>query len=190
MTHYIWVSFTVRQYWTTFIYVTCAIVFEMAHKGVLMNIDMNEPAKPYSNDEARHYFREIILGIEYCTLLISSFIKVEQLALMMLLLVHNNEIVHRDIKPDNLLLSNDDVLKIVDFGVSEMFHKGDDGMLKSAGSPAFNAPELCAAHHGKVSGKAADIWSMGITLYCLIYGKPPFMSHNLIELMDQIRSEP
>lgn len=105
-------------------------------------------------------------------------------------IVHNHEIVHRDIKPDNLLLAKDGTLKIVDFGVSEMFHKGDDRMKKSAGSPAFMAPELCVAHHGEVSGKAADIWSMGITLYCLIYGRPPFVSHNLVELMAKIRDDP
>jgi serine/threonine protein kinase len=45
-----------------------------------------------------------------------------------------------DIKPDNLLLSNEGVLKIVDFGVSEIFVKGNDKMKKSAGSPAFMAP--------------------------------------------------
>ena len=48
--------------------------------------------------------------------------------------------LYLDIKPDNLLLSKDGVLKIVDFGVSEMFVKGNDKMKKSAGSPAFMAP--------------------------------------------------
>ncbi|KAF7730196.1 hypothetical protein EC973_002804 [Apophysomyces ossiformis] len=136
------------------------MVFEMAHKGVLMNIEMDHVAEPYSNDQARYYFREMILGIEYY------------------------------IKPDNLLLSKDNVLKIVDFGVSEMFVKGNDKLKKSAGSPAFMAPELCVAHHGEVSGKAADIWSMGITLYCLVYGQPPFTSTNLVELYEMIKSNP
>lgn len=95
-----------------------------------------------------------------------------------------------DIKPDNLLLSADNVLKIVDFGVSEMFHKGDDRLSKSAGSPAFMAPELCTANHGDVSGMATDIWSMGVSLYCLLHGKPPFMTTNLVELMEKIRKEP
>lgn len=104
--------------------------------------------------------------------------------------MHANDIVHRDIKPDNLLISKDDVLKIVDFGVSEMFVKGNDRLKKSAGSPAFMAPELCVTRHGEVSGKAADIWSMGVTLYCLIYGKTPFMSSNIIELYEQIKEAP
>ncbi|KAL0082226.1 kinase-like domain-containing protein [Phycomyces blakesleeanus] len=145
------------------------MVFEMAQKGVLMKVDVDQVAKPYSNDEARRYFREMILGIEY---------------------LHNNDIVHRDIKPDNLLLSSGGMLKIVDFGVSEMFKGNDDKLKKSAGSPAFMAPELCIAHHGEISGKAADIWSMGITLYCLIYGRPPFRTSSLVDLLDMIRDDP
>ncbi|CAO3596662.1 unnamed protein product [Absidia cylindrospora] len=145
------------------------MVFEMAHQGVLMDISLDETTTPYSEDQARRYFREMILGIEY---------------------LHNNDIAHRDIKPDNLLLSNDNVLKIVDFGVSEMFIKGNDKLKKSAGSPAFMAPELCKPHHGEVSGKAADIWSMGVTLYCLVYGHLPFSSTNLLELMDKINNDP
>ncbi|KAG1453007.1 hypothetical protein G6F46_009325 [Rhizopus delemar] len=145
------------------------MVFEMMHKGVLMNIEADQVATPYSETEARRYFKEMMLGIEY---------------------LHANDIVHRDIKPDNLLISKDDVLKIVDFGVSEMFVKGNDKLKKSAGSPAFMAPELCVAKRGEFSGRATDIWSMGVTLYCLIYGKTPFMSSNLLELYDQIKEAP
>ncbi|KAI8388599.1 kinase-like domain-containing protein [Radiomyces spectabilis] len=145
------------------------MVFEMAHKGVLMSIELDHNATPYSNDDARRFFREMILGIEY---------------------LHNNDIVHRDIKPDNLLLSDDDVLKIVDFGVSEMFVKGNDKLKGSAGSPAFMAPELCVAHHGEISGKAADIWSLGITLYCLVHGRLPFRSGSIIELYNMIKNDP
>ncbi|ORX62343.1 kinase-like protein, partial [Hesseltinella vesiculosa] len=141
------------------------MAFEMAHKGVLMDVSLDHVATPYSNDQARHYFREMILGIEY---------------------LHNNDIAHRDIKPDNLLLSQDDVLKIVDFGVSEMFVKGNDKITKSAGSPAFMAPELCRANHGEISAKAADIWSMGVTLYTLVYGHLPFIASNLLDLMNAI----
>ncbi|CDS10804.1 hypothetical protein LRAMOSA11290 [Lichtheimia ramosa] len=141
------------------------MVFEMAHKGVLMDVEAGGTVTPYSEEMARHFFRDMILGIEY---------------------LHYSNIVHRDIKPDNLLLSQDGVLKFVDFGVSEMFQKDNDLLKKSAGSPAFMAPELCTANHGEVSGKAADIWSMGVTLYCLIYGRLPFISTNFIELNSKI----
>jgi [calcium/calmodulin-dependent protein kinase] kinase len=104
--------------------------------------------------------------------------------------VHSQGVVHRDIKPDNLLLTEDDVLKIVDFGVSEMFQKSDDMRTsKSAGSPAFLPPELCVAKHGDVSGKAADIWSMGVSLYCLRYGRIPFERDGVLGMYEAIKTE-
>ena len=82
------------------------------------------------------------------------------------------------------------MLKIVDFGVSEMFDKqGEMKTAKSAGSPAFMPPELCVPKHGHVSGKAADIWSMGVTLYCLMFGRIPFEKHGMIELYQSIRMD-
>lgn len=104
--------------------------------------------------------------------------------------VHAQGVVHRDIKPDNLLLTEDDVLKIVDFGVSEMFEKQSDmRTAKSAGSPAFMPPELCVAKHGDISGKAADIWSMGVSLYCLRFGRIPFERPGVLELYDAIKND-
>ena len=103
--------------------------------------------------------------------------------------MHAQGVVHRDIKPDNLLLSEDEVLKVVDFGVSEMFDKPDNMQIsKSAGSPAFMPPELCGKHQ-EVSGKPADIWSMGVTLYCLKYGKIPFNRPTVIEIYEAIKSQ-
>ncbi len=71
-----------------------------------------------------------------------------------------------------------------------MFEKASEMMTaKSAGSPAFLPPELCVARHGDISGKAADIWSMGVTLYCLRFGRIPFEKNGVLELYDAIRSD-
>ena len=145
------------------------MVLEICKKGVVMKVGLDERAEPYEEEACRCWFRDMILGIEY---------------------LHAQGIIHRDIKPDNCLITNDDVLKIVDFGVSEMFEKQSDmHITKSAGSPAFMPPELCVAKHGQVSGKAADIWSMGVTLYCLRYGHIPFEKGGMLELYESIRSD-
>lgn len=104
--------------------------------------------------------------------------------------MHAQGIIHRDIKPDNCLVTADNAVKIVDFGVSEMFEK-ESAMqtAKSAGSPAFMPPELCVAKHGEVSGRKADIWSMGVTLYCLKFGQIPFEKDAMLELYESIRSD-
>ena len=146
------------------------MVLEMCKKGVIMKVGMHEPADPYDDESCRCWFRDLILGIEY---------------------LHAQGVAHRDIKPDNLLLTEDDELKIVDFGVSEMFEKSSDSLsTKSAGSPAFLPPELCVAKHGNISGKAADIWSMGVTLYCLAFGHVPFEKTNILELYRSITDDP
>lgn len=145
------------------------MVLEMCKKGVIMKVGLEEDATPYNEEECRCWFRDLILGIEY---------------------LHAQGVVHRDIKPDNLLLTDDDVLKIVDFGVSEMFEKpAEMRTAKSAGSPAFLPPELCIAKHGDVSGTAADIWSMGVSLYCLRYGHIPFNKPGVLEIYQAIKED-
>lgn len=120
------------------------LVLEYLPGGVLMPIevegDAEEKAKhskivkpPFSKEQTREYLRQMILGLEY---------------------LHENGIAHRDvsvvwgtltvqIKPDNILFSEDrTVVKLVDFGVSEMFTAtGDDRIRASGGSPAFLSPE-------------------------------------------------
>ncbi|KAI5289778.1 hypothetical protein KEM54_003231 [Ascosphaera aggregata] len=145
------------------------MVMELCKQGVVMKVGLGIQADPYDNERCRHCFRDLLLGIEY---------------------LHAQGIAHRDIKPDNCLLTSGGVLKIVDFGVSEMFEK-ESAMYtaKSAGSPAFLPPELCVAGHGDVSGRAADIWSMGVTLYCLKYGRLPFEKPGVLELYVSIRND-
>ena len=146
------------------------MVLEMCKKGVIMKVGVDERADPYDSECCRCWFRDLTLGIEY---------------------LHAQGVVHRDIKPDNLLLTDDDVLKIVDFGISEMFEKTSEMLTaKSAGSPAFLPPELCIALHGGISGKAADIWSMGVTLYCLMFGQIPFEEAGVYQLYETIKSQP
>lgn len=142
------------------------MVLEMCQKGVVMKIEPDMPADPYDDESCRCWFRDLILAIEY---------------------LHAQGVIHRDIKPDNCLLTEDDTLKVVDFGVSEMFEKQSEMRIaKSAGSPAFMAPELCTIKGGTVDGRAADIWSMGVTLYCLRFGRVPFDKEAVLDLYHAI----
>jgi [calcium/calmodulin-dependent protein kinase] kinase len=162
------------------------MVMEMCKKGVVMQVGLEERADPYDEEQCRCWFRDMILGIEYR----ASIRHMSQFRLLIMSTVHAQGIIHRDLKPDNCLVTEDDVLKIVDFGVSEMFDKqGEMKTAKSAGSPAFMPPELCVPKHGQVSGKAVDIWSMGVTLYCLLFGRIPFEKHGMIELYQSIRMD-
>lgn len=144
------------------------MVLELCKKGVVMNIGFGANASAYSDEECRHFFRDLILGIEY---------------------LHAQGIAHRDIKPDNLLLSSDLVLKIVDFGVSEMFEVIEDQKISQSGSPAFMSPELCRGSRETKFLKPSDIWSMGVTLFCLKFGTLPYGETNIIELCAQIINE-
>lgn len=145
------------------------MVLEMCKKGVIMKIEPDYEAEPYDDEDCRCWFRDLLLGIEY---------------------LHAQGVIHRDIKPDNCLLTEDDTLKIVDFGVSEMFEKPEDMKIaKSAGSPAFMPPELCNIKNGSVDGKPADIWSMGVTLFCLRFGHVPFKGGAVMDLFNAITEE-
>ncbi|KAG7757632.1 hypothetical protein KL911_000608 [Ogataea haglerorum] len=132
-----------------------------------------KPEPLLSLSEAKNVFRDVVSGLEY---------------------LHNQGIIHRDIKPSNLLVSKDYVVKISDFGVSFAASlEGNDEveLAKTAGTPAFLAPELCKTDGSfdKVTYKI-DIWALGVTLYCLLFGCLPFNAESEFALFDTICNKP
>mmetsp|Transcript_18672 Transcript_18672/g.17787 ORF Transcript_18672/g.17787 Transcript_18672/m.17787 type:complete len:201 (+) Transcript_18672:250-852(+) len=92
--------------------------------------------------------------------------------------LHINGIVHRDIKPQNILITDRKKVKLGDFGVSHLFEEDNDKISKTEGTYHFMAPECCDPDVDSFSGKAADVWALGVTLYCMVYKFLPFWDEN------------
>ncbi|KAJ3270444.1 hypothetical protein HDV01_007804 [Terramyces sp. JEL0728] len=197
------------------------LVLEYLPGGEVLWQDDHDPPGPAQTEEsARRIFRDLVAGVQY---------------------LHYQGIVHRDIKPANLLWTADHKVKISDFGVSVFVGKIKKGknnlpvanefeLGKTAGSPAFFAPELCnidvedglkstsnssldsavvestsevkdkLPKHLRMMlplnkaipppGAPIDIWAMGVTLYCLLFGRVPFAAQSEIELFHVINKQP
>ncbi len=102
--------------------------------------------------------------------------------------IHSLGIVHRDLKPDNILYENttlDSDIKIIDFGVSRQIFKNNDDLNSIVGTPYFVAPEVLSGKYDK----KVDIWSVGIIMYVLMTGKPPFNAKSREELFEKIKTK-
>lgn len=145
------------------------VVMELCAGGPITKVSLESTAEPIPEEKARHIFGQLVMGLAY---------------------LHHNHVVHRDIKPDNaLFMADKETVKIVDFGISEMFQKDDDIVEKSVGSPAFMAPELVSNDHEHKHGYACDVWSLGVTLFALVTGRLPFAKVSPIELYASISKD-
>ena len=103
-----------------------------------------------SEEESSFFFYQLINGLEY---------------------IHSENIVHRDLKPENLLLGKYNILKIIDFGLSN-FCEVDNFLETPCGSPCYASPEMVSGK--KYNGHIIDIWSTGIILFAMMCGFLPF----------------
>lgn len=136
------------------------IVMEYICAGDLLTFIRKRSKLP--EQTAKYIFKQIILGLNF---------------------IHTHNIVHRDIKLDNILIDLDNNIKICDFGVSKRITIADT-MNEQCGTPAYMAPEVIKGNG--YQGFACDLWSAGVVLYAMLSGTVPFKgsdlkeSHNLI----------
>ncbi|KAJ7157619.1 kinase-like domain-containing protein [Mycena crocata] len=120
--------------------------------------------EPYlTMDQTRRCIRDVVLGLQY---------------------LHYQGIIHRDIKPSNIMWTADrSHVKIGDFGIAHLADPDSElnnaEGLRHAGTPAFLAPEIAPggdAPMGAVT-PAVDLWALGVTLFCMLFGRKPFAAH-------------
>jgi len=133
---------------------------------VLQELFDRAPDHKLPISQAHYYFVQLIEGLEY---------------------LHSQGIIHKDIKPSNLLINNANTIKITDLGVSELLdpYNPNDWCTTSQGSPAFQAPELAEGVE-TFSGYKVDIWSCGVTLFSITTGRYPFEGENIYRLFEKI----
>ena len=119
----------------------------------------------YNEKEARDTCKVILEAVGYC---------------------HKHQVAHRDLKPENLLLcsaESDSAVKIADFGFAKKV-PGAKSLKTQCGTPGYVAPEIL---EGALYDTKSDMWSVGVILYILLGGYPPFIESNQRELFRKIR---
>lgn len=136
------------------------LVLEYCAKGDLSKY-LNK--RPVTEKYAKKYLKQIASGLQYLL---------------------SKNIIHRDLKPQNILISSNNALKIADFGFAKFF-RGDEIENTVCGSPLYMAPEIMKDHEYTIK---ADLWSLGVILYQLLFGKAPFKSKSPARLMREIET--
>eukprot|EP00350_Pseudokeronopsis_sp_OXSARD2_P000617 CAMPEP_0170540916 /NCGR_PEP_ID=MMETSP0211-20121228/810_1 /TAXON_ID=311385 /ORGANISM="Pseudokeronopsis sp., Strain OXSARD2" /LENGTH=212 /DNA_ID=CAMNT_0010843473 /DNA_START=58 /DNA_END=696 /DNA_ORIENTATION=+ len=143
---------------------TYYLVMELMTGGELFDQIMEKEF--YSEKEAAETIRPIIDAIQYC---------------------HSLNIIHRDIKPENLLYSSKNpekaIIKVSDFGLAR-YISVKTLATTTCGTPGYVAPEILEQ---KPYGKECDYWSIGVVLYILLCGFPPFYDEENNVLFDKIK---
>lgn len=132
----------------------------------------------FKNGDLAHFLNNKPLKEKFC----KKYSK--QLAEGLRYLIDNN-ILHRDLKPQNILLTDDYNIKIADFGFAR---KVDKNMLLNTlcGSPMYMAPEIINKQDYSIK---SDLWSVGIIIYQMIYGRVPFEVSNFVQLIKKVNNE-
>ncbi|XP_035251678.1 SNF related kinase b [Anguilla anguilla] len=138
------------------------LILELADGGDLYDLILRHEGG-VGEARAKVHFAQIVRAISYC---------------------HRLHVVHRDLKPENVVFFRQQgTVKLTDFGFSNHFQPGTM-LMTSCGSLAYSAPEILLGE--EYDAPAVDIWSLGVILYMLVCGKPPFQETNDSETLTMI----
>ena len=137
------------------------VVMEYVENGNMLEFVNRNGELP--EDTIRRYFFQLVAVLEY---------------------LHDvKRIAHRDLKAENVLLDRHDNIRLIDFGLSNMFSAENPYLKTACGSPAYASPEMV---RGQPYTKAGDVWSAGILLYAMACGELPFEDDNIQRLLQKI----
>ncbi|KAG7390046.1 Serine/threonine-protein kinase plk1 [Phytophthora pseudosyringae] len=129
--------------------------------------DLMRRRKRLSESEVRFYMRQLVEGLAY---------------------LHENLVIHRDLKLGNLFLTSDMRLKIGDFGLATRLDNPEDRKRTMCGTPNYIAPEILSGQRGDGHSFEVDIWSTGVVMYTLLVGRPPFETDDVKATYKRIRA--
>jgi Protein kinase domain len=104
--------------------------------------------------------------------------------------VHAKGVLHRDLKPDNVLIDDRGEPRLTDFGLAKRLHGESQRLTQTGvivGTPSYMAPEQAS---GESMGERTDVYGLGATLYALLCGQPPFPGRNLINILEAVLLRP
>jgi len=101
--------------------------------------------------------------------------------------LHSNRIIHRDMKPQNILICQNSQVKLCDFGFARLMSHNTMVLTSIKGTPLYMAPELVQE---KAYNHTVDLWSLGVILYELYVGQPPFYTNSIYKLITHIVNDP
>ncbi|XP_045201624.2 serine/threonine-protein kinase Nek1-like [Mercenaria mercenaria] len=138
------------------------IVMEYASGGDLQQKIEKQNGVLFTSDMVLEWFLQVVLALEY---------------------IHSKNILHRDLKPQNIFLTDNGIVKLGDFGIARVLNSCDDLASTRIGTPFYISPEIC---EGKQYNSSSDMWAAGCLLYQMCTLRVPFHASNFDDLTKKI----
>eukprot|EP01060_Flectonema_neradi_P011460 TRINITY_DN18534_c0_g1_i1.p1 TRINITY_DN18534_c0_g1~~TRINITY_DN18534_c0_g1_i1.p1 ORF type:complete len:677 (+),score=127.73 TRINITY_DN18534_c0_g1_i1:43-2073(+) len=138
------------------------IILELCREGCLM--DLSKKKGRFTEEETAYLVRQIVIGVRH---------------------LHGLGIIHRDLKLGNIMLSSKMDVKIGDFGLAARLYYPGEKRKTLCGTPNYIAPEILSSGHQH--SYEADVWTIGIIVYAMLFGKPPFQTKDVHQTYGKIK---